>query len=1143
MARESALARTTTLSAWLCEVARFTDEPAATPPLAIGDRVLDRYEVRRLLGRGGMGFVYDVFDHERGCSCALKTVRELGPEQVVMLKNEFRAIARVRHPNLVRPGELLEERGRWFFTMEIVEGHDPFEWVGGDPDRLRHVIASVADVLAAMHAHGVVHRDIKPSNILVGEHDRVVVIDLGIARDRTRPLWFADRAAGTTVYMPPEQLAGTHPIDPAADLYALGVILYELATGERPTTDAPALDAFPADLAELCAGLLHADPGARPTADTVAARLQHKPLRHTTPRPRMFVGREHELARLHAAFERVAVGGQAAVFVHGPSGMGKTALVESFLADVASQGARVFAGRCYERETVPYKALDGIVDAIADALARDRQRCATIPASSAALGRVFPVLAAIPGFDRAGVPRDLPAALVDLLACFPGPCVLFVDDLQWADHDGLSVLARTLERTARPLLLVATSREHERPAGLAPLANVEGIDVGPLPSPDALRLATLLARPSSADRALLERIVGDSGGCPLLIHEASRLVTAHRDLDGVIAQHVGELGAAARDVLELVVTAGGPLPYAVLAVAYDGPDLEHQLHVLETERLARLHGRGAPLAIDTFHDRVREAVRARLLPARHRALHGRLADAFERVQPAAHAALAVHASGAGRREQALHHAQLAADAATASAAHAHAAELLAIAIAQAAPAQRQPLRVARARSLARAWLPAKAARAYADAAGGAGSDARRLHVLAVEQWLQAGDLERGLAELGRALQAANIRPPRRALSAIGYALERRIQLRLPRLRFRGPRLDAVDIDVLWTAASMLAMSDALLALGYHGRALRVAREVDDPVRLGRSLALEACIQAGTGSFAESARLCAAAERLVGDSPVAAFNVRGAHIVLEVQLGRWREALARAGTEVADPNVWSNAAYQLYTAHCELNLGRFVELAERGDRVRRQIRDRDDRYLELALSVSFLPVIDLVRDEPRHARETIARGRQLLWRGGRGYFHALAAIAELFIELYAGDHTRAFAIWRANDTLLARKSHYGRVYLTYLGACAALGMHRDGPRRETRGIVQRAIRDLARDPIPWAAPYGAVLRAQLAHLDHAHPARDRSLALARAGFAAFGAEHMVDLVDRRIDPAAETRLLLRGIARPATFSAMLLPAFA
>lgn len=1115
-----------TFSAWLHELAHFSDgEARGRPPIDAGDRVLGRYEVLRLLGHGGMGFVYEAFDREREVTCALKTLRDLRPERILMLKNEFRAISRVRHAQLVRPGELFEEAGRWFFTMELVRGEDPIGWAEGREERVRHVIGGLADVLATMHAEGVLHRDVKPSNVIVGAPDRVVLLDLGLARDVERPLWFDREAVGTTLYMAPELVTAAES-GPAADMYSLGILLYELAVGRVPASDgerslSAARPDMSSDLDDVCAALLQPDPGARPGARELVVRLRGRVAPSVAPGVRMLIGRDGELARLRAATTCRDDSRLTRVLVHGPAGTGKSALLDQFRAEKAAAGALVLAGRCHERESVPYKALDGIIDDLAAVLARRPDLRAAIPEASAPLGAIFPALATFfPAASRPSVARDqVVRSFRELLAGLAAvePVILVIDDLQWADRDGLQLLADALEGPAAPpLLVIASGRDIDAPPPLSSRDGTITIECGPLAAGDAALLAASLG------------------------------------LD-TIAQRATALDPAGGELLSLV-TVGAPLPHPVLAAACGVPvdELERQLAALEDQRLIRRTGTGAHTAADVFHDQVRHTLLAQMTGTRLTSLHRRLAEAYAVARPDAHARLAHHYAGAADASRAYRHACIAARAASDDLAFAHAADLYAIAIDHAPAADRPALLVHRAGALALAWRPLDAARAYSEAATNASvADARALRMRAVEQSLLGGDLELGLDELTRALRAAGIRTPRRAWSALTTALLRRLRLRLPRVRALDRAPDPADIDLMWSAALALAMIDALLALGYHSRALHLADVLADPVRLARSMSLEACIQAGSASFIEAERLIGRADELAGSHPVGRLHSRAAKIVLSVQRGRWEDGLALAADDDrAHHTPWHNAAGELYRAHCEFNLGRFVELGARCDRAGHDVARRNDRFLELAMDVSFAPIVHLVRDDVARARATIARGEELLWRGGRGgYFHALAAVASLFTDLYDGAYDRSSA-WRGpGSASLARRSHYGRVYLEFLGASIALGTWRTRGDASVEPRIVKAIRRLARDPVPWAAPYAELLAAQRWHLRGSGDARDGALASARDAFASLRCAHMVDVVDRAhaiaagADPhPAETRLRERGVVRPDRFARMLAPAF-
>jgi eukaryotic-like serine/threonine-protein kinase len=231
---------------------------------------------------------------------------------------------------------------------------------------------------------GKLHRDIKPSNVLVTRDGRVVILDFGlIAEQSPRDAWLSDRLAGTPAYMSPEQ-ALARVASEASDWYAVGVTLYETLTGRvpfrgafaqivepkttmDPPTPAEVSPGVPADLSAVCMGLLDRDPLQRLSGGDALKQLGHS--RHTVVEPwnrrdAPFIGRQWQLAVLQESFDESRRGSSAAVCVCGESGMGKSALVRCFLDRLLTrEPVIVLSGRCYENESVPYKALDGSLTA------------------------------------------------------------------------------------------------------------------------------------------------------------------------------------------------------------------------------------------------------------------------------------------------------------------------------------------------------------------------------------------------------------------------------------------------------------------------------------------------------------------------------------------------------------------------------------------------------------------------------------------------------------------------------------------------------------------------------------------------------------------------------------------------------------
>ncbi len=224
-------------------------------PLIMVGQTISHFRILERLGGGGMGVVYKAEDTRLGRSVALKFLPEelsRDHQAVDRFRREARAASALNHPHICTIYDINEHEGVFFIVMELLEGQTLKYYIGKKPFNTAWLVdvgTQIADALDAAHAKGIVHRDIKPANLFVTPRDQVKVLDFGLAK-LLRPLASrvsigaagADTATlsteagllvGTVGYMAPEQLEG-EPVDPRTDLYALGLVMYEMATGRNP---------------------------------------------------------------------------------------------------------------------------------------------------------------------------------------------------------------------------------------------------------------------------------------------------------------------------------------------------------------------------------------------------------------------------------------------------------------------------------------------------------------------------------------------------------------------------------------------------------------------------------------------------------------------------------------------------------------------------------------------------------------------------------------------------------------------------------------------------------------------------------------------------------------------------------------------
>ena len=1188
----------------------------------------ERFRIRRRLGSGGMGIVYEAHDRDTDKVLALKALTRTEAADISRFKREFRALADVSHPNLVSLYEFMSDGTFWFFTMELVrgvtflehvrpgfrsrrqpvsgtatllrseedsataldheaetveleveslsgEGHDisidhqPYDRLPDhshlDLRRLRSALRQLAEGLHGLHETGKLHRDIKPSNILVTREGRVVILDFGLVADvEGKGQHDSDLLAGTPDYMSPEQGA-QYPLSKASDWYSVGVILYQALTGRLPFTgkyfevimdkqsfDPPApittAPNVPRDLNDLCLKLLHRKPEKRPSGRNIVRFLGRGKVGNLTPAltvrptgvsevPLPFVGREQHFRELRRALEATAHGRTVTVHVHGGSGMGKSALVQRFADRLRDEDDRVVVlkGRCYERESVPYKALDGVVDSLTRYLMSlpGAQAAALIPREAHALAHLFPVMLQVDAIfgsplreqeipDPLALRRRAFAALRELLGRISDRqlLLLWIDDLQWADADSTALLEELLRPPAAPPLLLVTSFRSEdvtaKPflQSLLAKANSETcheLRVEELSDDEGQELMrALIGRNTFVTAGFIEAIVKEARGNPFLLEQLGRyaLTTDRSATTGItlglmLEVRIEQLPKGARALMQTLAVAGRPINQEV---AYQASGLTgDELPLISALRAAQfLRSGGSNFGIELYHDRIRETLHAQLDPPRIKQIHRRLAQTLEARSIDDPESLFEHYLGADERVRAAGHAAAAAKKAAAALAFDRAAVFYrrALELAPITGIEAIELKMVLAESLVNAGRPAEAAQVFSDLSNGtSGSRSLGFKRRAAEQLLTGGHIKEGLDLFDSILSAAGFKlagGPKRALWSL---LLRRLQIRLRGLKFverdasQIPEVDLFRIDICSAIAAGLGAVDIIRAADFQGRHLLLALRAGEPHRVARAMAFEAAQIAAPGRKARERALKVAqqAEALsqrMGD-PTAIGISLWATGVTAYCLGQWKQAsdLCERSAEILSERcsgvTWELSVANRFLLGSLLLQGELAEVSRRVPELLAAAVEQGNIFVSTDLRTR-MNLIWLANDEPDSARTEVIEALKAWPQEGFNLQHYSSMMALAQIELYTGDAEVAWkhvdSQWRALEGSLLLRLQILRVEATHLRARTALAsaVYREG---KQCGWLLRIAEQMAdrinSEKMSWADPFAALVKAAVA----------------------------------------------------------------
>ena len=648
--------------------------------------VTKRYEISHVLGRGSMGRVFQAVDKLTGRTVALKQMILLGEERPfafpddftptrLSLAHEFQMLSSLHHPHIINVLDYgFDTQGNPFFTMDYLPEACNIVAVAREKplEQKLELILQLLQALDYLHRHGILHRDLKPDNVLVF-NDQVKLLDFGLSRLYEQG---ENQLQGTVAYLAPELLQGAAP-SIAADLFACGLIAYEILAGKHPfdTSNlnlllldilyhAPDVTAVPVaqPLQKFLNRLLAKNPAKRPSSASKAISQLYKAIGQLRPpetdviresylQAARFVGRKAERQQLSEALAQAVQGKGSAWLVGGESGVGKSRLLAEMRTEALVAGALVLYGQAEEEGGLPYQLWRSLLRWLVLVVGPDDDQASTLKALVPDIDQLL--ARRVPEQPDMLRKQQLVEVIVALFQQLTQPTFLILEDVQWA-AEGLEPLIALIQKTAAlPLLILVSYRDDD----MADLPDR-------LPGSQVLKLGRL----SQAEVAeLSEAILGEQGRQPHLLKLLQQETEGNTfflvEVMRALAEETGRLSAIGQQPLPARMTAGGVqqvvrrrlerLPEATrpllncVAVAGRQLDLNLLNVLLSLGRVAMPYDLESWLASCAntavlelkegkwrfTHDKLREGVLA-ALPAEERPwLHRYVAEAIEATYP------------------------------------------------------------------------------------------------------------------------------------------------------------------------------------------------------------------------------------------------------------------------------------------------------------------------------------------------------------------------------------------------------------------------------------------------------------------------------------------------------------------------------
>lgn len=693
-----------------------------------GKMINNRYAVGKKIGEGGMSLVFNAEDLFSHCQVAVKLLKENVAssyvEDMIRFKKEIEIVSKFNHPNIIKIYDSGEYGGTLYLVMEHLSGENLSQSLHSGKNFSEttaiKIIKQLTEALKYVHHHGVIHRDIKPSNIfLVGQNGdaNLKLLDFGLALImELGKIEDEDTIAGTFGYMSPEATGILEKkIDERSDLYSLGVIFYQLLTGEPPFQGNSISRLLHKQVAFLPPRPGKIKPGIPPVLENIVMKLLAKDpdLRYQSAQGLLYdlnryesgeedfpagerdqkvkityqtklIGREAEMSIIKELLKKACAGKGSLCLISGEAGIGKSRLVEELKSYFYEKNVSFFRGRCLNQTNkIPYYPIRNILDEFI--VRMEKASPEVLAAEAARIKRILGKLAGViiqfhPRLENlvGKAPKPVPIeperetqrflmAFSDLLCGLAAPdqtCVLFIDDLQWADEGSLFLLQEILYRIdGCRLLILGTYRDNEAGTGRRlteiireaklrkyPLTEIKLASITPGATNELLR--SLLGIRQAETGQLADFLYKKSRGNPFFIINILRELFENKGFDirenslkedweriqhisipgsivDIIIKRIKKLRPEAIDLLSKAAALGKEFSIALLYRLTDLSQDQVVSMIDEFLQLQLLEKSSDKSRLLFAHDRIRDAFYAQLKPEERKRIHYKIAKAIE----------------------------------------------------------------------------------------------------------------------------------------------------------------------------------------------------------------------------------------------------------------------------------------------------------------------------------------------------------------------------------------------------------------------------------------------------------------------------------------------------------------------------------